>query len=293
MKYLSNRYLLSLFSFICYGVSLFAETFTSDPVGYVALEGDSGGYILSSPFLKNAIFSGSISPISTTVIESSSNIPTLADKSFVQVTSGTHKGVIVDVASVSGNFLTLATPLSLSLGDTIVIRPHFLIEDLGDAFVDGTSVTVYDSSGSSTTASYRDNFLGTGWLGDSDTPIYPGEGFVLNTPGALSVTITGDVSTEPVIFSASSGVTNLVGTLNPTGANAEEIFAPLPGSSSISVYEQGGSLTSPTVYSKAPDFLGGAWTPSLSQIDFGEAFATVVIPSADTAIELPAMNVPE
>jgi hypothetical protein len=199
--------------------------------------------------------------------------------------------MVVDVSASSGDTVTTASPISVSAGDTVAIRPHFVVSDLGDSFADGTSVTIYNSDGSPTTVSFRDNFLGTGWVGESDTPIYPGEGFVLNTPEPFSVTFMGAVSVDPILFSAAGGVTNLVGSVSPNAANAEQIFNSLPESSSISVYQQGGSLTSPTIYSKQPDFLGGGWTPALSEIDFDSSVAIVVVPGSDASVGLPAVEV--
>jgi len=159
---------------------------------------------------------------------------------------------------------------------------------LGTNFTDGTTITLYDSDGTSKSGQYQDNFLGTGWIGDSTEAIYPGEGFVIISTGTFEIVNSGAVSVDPVLFSGSSGVVNLIGALSPNSVDPTILFDGLPGSSTISVYQNGGALSSPTVYTKSPDFLGGAWDPAISGIDFGGESAVVVIPSGDAAIPIPA-----
>lgn len=264
---------------------------TTDPVGYVTVSGGSGGYVIATPLLKNAVFSGVTNAAGGTTLSFDSSLPELDGDYFVQVTSGDLSGVVVDVVSSDSNSVTLSSELLVEAGDGISIRPHFLIEDLGTGFTGGSSVTVYNSDGTRSTATYQDNFLGTGWFGDSDSPIYPGEGFVLISTGDYSFVSVGEVSTKNIYYSGSAGVVNIVGALSPLGVDAADLFEDLPGQSTVSVYQKGSNLSNPEVYTKAPDFLGGEWSPSLSEIDFGADIAVVVIPSSDFPIPIPAVAI--
>ena len=264
---------------------------TTDPVGYVTISGATGGYVVTTPLLKSTVFEGPVNATGTTVLSFDSTVPTLTGANYVQVMSGTLQGTVVDITSSDGSSVTLGSSLAVASGDVVAIRPHFLIEDLGTNFTDGTTVTLYDSDGSSKTGQYQDNFLGTGWIGDSTEPIYPGEGFVIISTGNFEIVNTGAVSVDPVLFSGSSGVVNVVGALNPNTVDATTLFGGLPSSSTISVYQKGSSLTSPTVYTRKPEFLGGDWEPALTGIEFGSDVAVVVIPSGDYAIPIPATAV--
>lgn len=262
---------------------------TTDPVGYVTISGNSGGYIITTPMLKSSVFQSETNAVGTDVLSFDSSVPSLTGAHFVQVMSGSLAGTIVDIVSTTSNSITLSSQLPVADGDMISVRPHFKIEDLGLDFTGGSSVTVYNSDGSRSTATYQDNFLGTGWFGESSAPIYPGEGFVLISTGEFNIVNTGEVSTNPVFYSGSAGVVNIVGALSPLGVNAADLFSNLPPQSTVSVYQKGTTLTNPTVYSKAPAFLGGQWSGDLSEIEFGSDVAVVVIPSSDSPIPIPAV----
>jgi hypothetical protein len=205
---------------------------------------------------------------------------------------GSLVGTIVDIASSDSNSVTLSTTLAVASGDKVAIREHTIIEDLGSNFTDGTSVTVYNSDGTTSTATWVNNFLGSFWGGDSTEAIYPGEGVVIISTGPFEVVNAGAVAVDPVNFSAASGRVNIIGANSPSGADASAILGSLEPGTSVSVYTNGGNLTSPTVYSRAPSFLGGAWSPDLSTLTtFGDDIAVVVIPTADAAVTLPATAV--
>jgi hypothetical protein len=55
----------------------------------------------------------------------------------------------------------------------------------------------------------------------------------------------------------------------------------------------GSTATAPALtISKGPAFLGGNWTPDLSEITtFGDDIALVVVPATDAAVTLPATSV--
>ncbi|MEO0509475.1 MAG: hypothetical protein AAF065_06425 [Verrucomicrobiota bacterium] len=237
--------------------------------------------------MKNAVFSGSVSVDGTTVLSFDNTVPDLSGAHYVQVTSGALSGTIMDIVSSDSSTVTLETVLPIASGDIVLVRPHFLIEDLGTEFTSGSSVTLYNSDGTQAVSTYLNNFLGMGWDGEHTSPIYPGEGFVLISTGPFEIIYSGAVSVDPVLYYGSGGLVNIIGALSPNDVDATVLFDDLPGSSTISVYSNGSGLLNPTVYTKAPDFLGGAWNPDISLIDFGGDAAVVVIPSQDTPIPIP------
>ena len=273
--------------------SLSAQTaITTDPVGYTTISGDSGGYVVTLPLSKSSVFEGAVNAEGTTTLSFDSTVPALTGAHYVQVMDGALAGTIVDITSSDSSSVTLSTTLAVALGDSVAIREHTIIEDLGTNFTSGTSVTLYNSDGTTSSATWNSNFLGSFWSGDSTEPIYPGEGIVIISAGPFEIVNAGAVSVDPINFSATAGQVNIIGANSPSGADAASILGGLESGTSISVYTNGGSLNSPTSYTKGPAFLGGAWTPDLSEITtFGDDIALVVVPSADAAVTLPATTV--
>ena len=205
---------------------------------------------------------------------------------------GVLVGAVVDIVSSNTSSVTLSSSLSVASGVAISIRPHTTIEDLGTNFTSGTSVTVYNSDGTTNTATYISNFLGSFWDGDYTEAVYPGEGVVIISTGPFEIINAGAVAVDPVSFSAAAGRVNIIGANSPSAADADAIFGSLAPGTSVSVYTNGGSLTSPTTYSRSPAFLGGTWSPDLSTLTtLGDDIAVVVIPSEDAAVNLPATAV--
>ena len=264
----------------------------TDPVGYTTISGNAGGYVVTLPLVNSPVFEGAVNAEGTTVLSFDSAVPTLTGANYVQVMSGTLVGTIADIASSDSSSVTLSTSLAVASGDVVSIREHTTIEDLGTTFTGGTSVTVYNSDGTTNSATYVSNFLGSFWGGDFTTPIYPGEGVVIISTGPFEIVNAGAVAVDPVSFSAASGRVNIIGANSPSSADANAIFGSLAPGTSVSVYTNGGNLTSPTVYSRGPTFLGGTWSPDLSTLTtFGDDIAVVVIPTADAAVTLPATAV--
>ena len=264
----------------------------TDPVGYTTLSGDSGGYVVTLPLAKSPVFEGAVNAEGTTVLSFDSTVPSLPGANYVQGMDGSLVGSIVDIASSDSSSVTLSSSLPVAIGDVVAIREHTTIEDLGTNFTSGTSVTVYNSDGTTNSATYVSNFLGSFWGGDYTQPIYPGEGVVIISTGPFEIINAGAVAVDPVSFSAASGRVNIIGANSPSAADASAIFGSLAPGTSVSVYTNGGNLTAPTVYSRGPAFLGGAWSPDLSTLtSFGDDIAVVVIPTADAAVTLPATAV--
>jgi hypothetical protein len=272
------------------GSALFAASFlnaaTTDPVGYVSKSLSAGGYTLGATFVKAATFQGSVSSVSGDWVDISSNLE-LSEPHYLIPASGVSAGYAVSIVEVNGTQVRLAEELILAIGDTVVIRPHFLIKDLGEDFPNGFAVALYNSDGSVTEAFYRDNFLGKEWIGEFETPIFPGEGFVVNSPGPFELLFSGTVNSRTVKYSVNAGVTNIVAGLAPMAQSALLLENLAPGTG-VANYPQGGNFSNPTEVVRGPAFLGGVWNGDLSTVEMGNGFATVVVPSEDTAIELPS-----
>jgi hypothetical protein len=282
-------FLLSVASFFFLSSLSAVQT---DPVGYTTLTGDTGGYVVTLPLAKSAVFEGTVNAVGTTVLNFDSTVPTLAGANYVQVMDGVLVGAVVDIVSSDTSSVTLSSSLSVASGVAISIRPHTTIEDLGTNFTSGTSVTVYNSDGTTNTATYISNFLGSFWDGDYTEAVYPGEGVVIISTGPFEIINAGAVAVDPVSFSAAAGRVNIIGANSPSAADADAIFGSLAPGTSVSVYTNGGSLTSPTTYSRSPEFLGGTWSPDLATLTtLGDDIAVVVIPAEDAAVNLPATAV--
>jgi hypothetical protein len=282
-------FLLSVASFFFLSSLSAVQT---DPVGYTTLTGDTGGYVVTLPLAKSAVFEGTVNAVGTTVLNFDSTVPTLAGANYVQVMDGVLVGAVVDIVSSDTSSVTLSSSLSVASGVAISIRPHTTIEDLGTNFTSGTSVTVYNSDGTTNTATYINNFLGSFWDGDYTEAVYPGEGVVIISTGPFEIINAGAVAVDPVSFSAAAGRVNIIGANSPSAADADAIFGSLAPGTSVSVYTNGGSLTSPTTYSRSPEFLGGTWSPDLATLTtLGDDIAVVVIPAEDAAVNLPATAV--
>ena len=283
---------LSLLSVASFFVLSSLSAVQTDPVGYTTLTGDTGGYVVTLPLAKSAVFEGTVNAVGTTVLNFDSTVPTLAGANYVQVMDGVLVGAVVDIVSSDTSSVTLSSSLSVASGVAISIRPHTTIEDLGTNFTSGTSVTVYNSDGTTNTATYISNFLGSFWDGDYTEAVYPGEGVVIISTGPFEIINAGAVAVDPVSFSAAAGRVNIIGANSPSAADADAIFGSLAPGTSVSVYTNGGSLTSPTTYSRSPEFLGGTWSPDLATLTtLGDDIAVVVIPSEDAAVNLPATAV--
>ena len=287
----SHKY-LSLLSVASFFVLSSLSAVQTDPVGYTTLTGDTGGYVVTLPLAKSAVFEGTVNAVGTTVLNFDSTVPTLAGANYVQVMDGVLVGAVVDIVSSDTSSVTLSSSLSVASGVAISIRPHTTIEDLGTNFTSGTSVTVYNSDGTTNTATYINNFLGSFWDGDYTEAVYPGEGVVIISTGPFEIINAGAVAVDPVSFSAAAGRVNIIGANSPSAADADAIFGSLAPGTSVSVYTNGGSLTSPTTYSRSPEFLGGTWSPDLATLTtLGDDIAVVVIPAEDAAVNLPATAV--
>ena len=283
---------LSLLAVAILLVSSSLSAVETDPVGYTTLSGNAGGYVVTLPLVNSPVFEGAVNAEGTTVLNFDSTVPTLTGANYVQVMDGSLVGTIVDIASSDSSSVTLSTTLAVASGDTVAIREHTTIEDLGTNFTSGTSVTLYNSDGTTSSATWNSNFLGSFWSGDSTESIYPGEGIVIISAGPFEIVNAGAVAVDPINFSATAGQVNIIGANSPSGADAAAILGSLEAGTSVSVYTNGGSLNSPTSYTKGPAFLGGNWTPDLSEITtFGDDIALVVVPATDAAVTLPATSV--
>lgn len=153
---------------------------------------------------------------------------------YIQITSGTQTGLVVDILSNTTSVITVETGDLASVTGTpsFVVRPHVKVStlfngntDLGDY---SDTVTLYNSDGSSTTL-LRDSAQTTGWLDSttfaaSDAVIYPGQGFLLSTSSGGTFTSTGTVNPSATIVPIYSGLVNLVSLSNPSnGKDIQQI----------------------------------------------------------------------
>ncbi|NBB78108.1 MAG: hypothetical protein GVY36_01465 [Verrucomicrobia bacterium] len=264
--------------------SLFGQV-TTDPVGYVSKSLSAGGYTLGPTFVKSATFQGPVIGVNSDWIDVGTAL-TLDEPHYLMPLSGVSDGYAVTIVEVNGTQVRLEQTLSIAEGDTVAIHPHFLIKDLGEDLPNGFAVALYNSDGSVTEASYQDNFLGKGWIGEAETPVFPGEGFVVNSPAAFELLFSGSVNTKTVKYSLSGGVTNIVAGLAPMSQTALLLEDLAPGTG-IADYAQGGNFNNPTEISRGPAFLGGNWSGDLSTVEIGSGFATVVVPSENSIVDLP------
>ena len=72
----------------------------TDPVGYTTLTGDTGGYVVTLPLAKSAVFEGTVNAVGTTVLNFDSTVPTLAGANYVQVMDGVLVGAVVDLSLI-------------------------------------------------------------------------------------------------------------------------------------------------------------------------------------------------
>ena len=145
---------------------------------------------------------------------------------YIQITSGSQAGLVVDITGNTGSSLSVASgDLAAVTGTpTFVIRPHIKVSSLfsGNAdLIDYTdTVTLYNSDGTTVTL-LRDSSQTTGWLdaftfNASDAVIYPGQAFLLSTSGSGSFTTTGVVNPSQTIVPIYAGLVNLVSLSNPS-----------------------------------------------------------------------------
>jgi len=231
------KFLKSFVILIAGSSFLNAQSTVSTPiVGFENKGVNAGTTAMGVGFVKPAVFSGSASSVSTTVISVSTgsfgnfapanSLPT----HYVLLTSGAMVGFVLDILANTTSSITVDADLTSILGTTpqFKIIPHTKLSDVfsGNAslsdYVD--TVTVYHSNGNPLTL-LRDSSATTGWVdgasfAEADSVIYPGQGFLLATSGNASVTTSGQVRSDTVKVPLYAAGVNLVSASNP-GANPD------------------------------------------------------------------------
>lgn len=269
---------------------------TTDPVGYVTKDFPAGASLISSPLQGETALQGAVDSVSGDVV-GLANVPSLSEPHFLLVTSGAAKGNISTILSSDSTSVTVeeASQISdLSAGDTVKIIEHFTLGDLTTAsnssIDDNSSVTVYNSDGSTTTyLAFADVWYdGAGNPSDSAI-IFPGEGVVVSFQAPTSLTFAGNVNTQEINIPVTSGAVNLIGSESPSALSGENslgaALATLPDNSTITVYSEDGSLSVQNTYL----LFGGDWydgTGNLTEISIAAPATIVVSPQSTQEVTL-------
>ncbi len=206
-----------------------------------------------------------------------SAIPATQSSHYIELLSGVHTGLILDIVSntattlvIEGNTAALpANPVSgLSATETYCIRKHNTLGQVlagGGGLTGGSdSVTLFNTAGVSAIYFFNGANWEDGDLNIADNiPIYPGQGILVTRASASPATITvggGEVSyvksgpTKIPLFNsniAGRPVNNFVGALNPLVSATETtalgsfglVGGIVAGSDSVTIYSPTGSLS--------------------------------------------------
>ncbi len=208
-----------------------AQPLITKPVGIITLAVNGTGGTQSSAMTlaglgltQRALFQGTSTSIGTNLIVDAAaawmddQFDGPGNACYVEITSGTNAGVILDVASTTASTQAITTiqaiPAGTVAGDSFVIHRHWTIASVfgptNQSGLAGGSVTSADQillySGSTPTTYYYQT-VGLGGIGwrqagapatdVSGTVIYPDEGFVINRQqsGPLNIKMAGSVKT--------------------------------------------------------------------------------------------------
>jgi uncharacterized protein (TIGR02597 family) len=214
----------------------YAQTATTDPVGYITINvrGSASGLSFIAPSLVNKVeFAGTISAITTTSITVSGN-PFTADQFngangafYVEITSGANAGAWTNITSTTTNSIGTADDMDVfaNAGDTIKIRKHITVADFFGAtntagFQSGDQIGVADEIrilNSETKAInklfYYNDGVAQQWVTENfddafNIVIEPQQGLfvVRKNAAALSFVRVGHVKTGPTKLSVDTGL---------------------------------------------------------------------------------------
>jgi len=250
---------------------------TSGVVGFSTLSVPSGTSIVVPTLVNSSVFQGTASVSSdgltvtpstapgwtadayaaTAFVAPTSNYPT----PYAEVVSGTHEGLLLDIANNSTTALTLASAAPAAVRGTpqqIAIRAHVTLSKVVQGAVGLTAgddtVSIFDAAtGARNERVYvggADVFQASGRPA-GHTPIYPGTGLVFNAIDAVTLNFMGEVKPTKTQVPLWPTGTNIVGVLNPAsatllyGSALTSLLA--PGDDTISVYSTNGAMV-PTSY---------------------------------------------
>jgi hypothetical protein len=258
------------------GMTASLNAATSGVVGAYSVDVPTGPTIMSLGFLKSIDFQGVVSSNTGADLDMGTAVPVPTNASYVQVLDGAEQGRIIDIASVSGNVITLAAaPASDISGSSIAVREHMTLDDLGSTVPNFSTVTFLEPGGAPLVAT---KFI-TGWNTGGDTVIRPAEGFVINNSAVFTMTIYGAVSEDDVILEAAAGPA-IVGFIDPVNGATDvvsTVAAGVPNFSTITALNPDGT---PLVSTK---FITG-WNIDPATIDVSNYKSIVVNTAAGVDI---------
>lgn len=223
---------------------------TTTPVGLAVADVPAGNTALSIPFLKADLYQGAVvslaenpEEISTTIIltEADWSAGRFDEGDFpkfyaeIQETSQ-YSGLGLDIIESGPNWIKvygLFSDFGISAGDKLVIRTHYIIDDLfaflgNDRKIEqrGSVIKLFYPDGQSGAAVWT----GTDWASTDgtsttgETPIYPGQGFILSSDLPLKLVHTGNVRTTPLLIPVYAVPSlNLVGSTHPVSKPVGEM----------------------------------------------------------------------
>ncbi|NDV61767.1 hypothetical protein G0Q06_04825 [Puniceicoccales bacterium CK1056] len=255
---------------LCAG-SLSLSAATSGVVGATSITVPSGPTVMSIAYLKSVELQSAVASVTGADVDVGATVPVLTGPHYLHVLDGTDAGRVYDIDSYVGNVVTLTgAPVALTAGDTVAIRAHMTLDDLGASVPNFSTVTLLEPGGTPLVATK----LFTGWSTGGDTIIRPAEGFVINNGLAFTMTLSGAVSEDDVIYEAASGPA-IIGFIDPVDGAVDvvsTVAAGVPNFSTITALNPDGS---PLVSTKL--FTG--WSIDPSTIDVTD-YKSIVINTA-------------
>lgn len=233
--------------FVASSTLAFADTATTDPVGFMTVNvaagtGTNAALTFSGLGLTRPIeYQGSAETANTTTLiddqaPSGYGITVSASSPYyVEIASGTAAGTTYDIASISGTTINLVQSLagSVTAGVTFKVRKHWTLGTAfgvppaltGGAATTADTISIYSGSGYLTYYYKTSGIGGTGWRSTTNTTIdeqhkviYPDDGLIISHKAATTVpvVVTGAVKTGQSSYPVLTGL-NVV--TNPCAAS--------------------------------------------------------------------------
>ena len=199
-----------------------------------------GAMTSHTPGTSNSVISQSGGAWTANQFQTTAN-PSTDSSHYIEILSGVHTGLALDIVSNTSNTLTVegntsalpANPVSgLAGSESYCIRKHATLGEIlprGGGLNISDTVTLYNSNNTATLVSWGGTIWEDAFSGDdrSTLPIYPGQGFVVNHISNTPVTLTvgggtvsyvkSGVTKVPLYVSSnpSRSLRNMVGAINP------------------------------------------------------------------------------
>lgn len=246
----------------------------STPVGLSIVDVPEGNTALSIPFLNRDLYRGTIvgliedgpNQTATLMLEDASWTLGRFDegtfpKFYAEIQETSHYvGLGLDIIESGANWIKVAglaqTDFGIASGDTLVIRAHYVIDELFASLTAAEKneqrrclIKLFYPDGTTELASWT----GSAWASSSgvvttgETPIYPGQGFIISNNNPLTLVHTGNVRTTPLLIPVYEDQSwNFFGSAYPVGttigAMQLESFL-IPSQDELKTYEAGSLAT--------------------------------------------------